>query len=162
VQLKPAVCALNADAIPILLRNLVENAMRYTPAGGSIQIALRHAQEHALLEISDSGPGIPAAMRERVFERFVRLADASQPGSGLGLSIVRQIAEMHGASISLGDGASAAACAYRFASPSHKRQCKSVKSDKFIELFVELAHYCAYCGFRRIILMIRVITTRLR
>ncbi|WP_374360089.1 ATP-binding protein [Pseudoduganella danionis] len=104
-QLEPAVCALNADAIPILLRNLVENAMRYTPAGGSIQIRCGMQQEHALLEISDSGPGIPAAMRERVFERFVRLADASQPGSGLGLSIVRQIAEMHGASISLGDGA---------------------------------------------------------
>lgn len=102
-QLESALCLLNADAMLILLRNLVENAMRYTPAGGSITLRCGMQGQQAMLEISDTGPGIPPAMRERVFERFVRLAGASQPGSGLGLSIVRQIVEMHGASITLGD-----------------------------------------------------------
>jgi len=102
-QLEFAPCLLNADAMLILLRNLLENAMRYTPAGGSITLRCGMQGQHAMLEVSDTGPGIPPAMRERVFERFVRLAGASQPGSGLGLSIVRQIVEMHGASIALTD-----------------------------------------------------------
>lgn len=105
VRLEAAPCLINPDAMLILLRNLLENAMRYTPEGGHIELRCGMQQQQAVLEISDDGPGIPAAMRERVFERFVRLADASLPGSGLGLSIVRQIVEMHGASITLGEAA---------------------------------------------------------
>jgi len=117
-QLQPAPCLLNRDAIAILLRNLVENAVRYTPAGGQITLRCGMHNGQAQLEVLDSGPGIPAALRERVFERFVRLADARQPGSGLGLSIVRQICEIHGASIELADGPDAAGLLVRIRFPA--------------------------------------------
>lgn len=117
-QLQAAPCLLNRDAILILLRNLVENAVRYTPAGGQITLRCGLQNGQALLEVLDSGPGIPAQLRERVFERFVRLADARQPGSGLGLSIVRQICEIHGASIELADGHEGAGLLVRIRFPA--------------------------------------------
>lgn len=102
--LEPARCRINREAILILAGNLIENALRYTPAGGAVSLACRATGDGIVLRVSDTGPGIPQAMRERVFERFFRLAGASQPGSGLGLSIVRRIADMHGATIELGSG----------------------------------------------------------
>lgn len=94
-------CAVNRDALLMLVRNLVDNAVRYTPVGGSIAIACREDAGRAVLEVNDTGPGIPADMHERVFERFFRLAGAHIPGSGLGLSIVRRIADLHGATVNL-------------------------------------------------------------
>lgn len=85
----------------LLVRNLVDNAVRYTPAGGRVNIRLLSAHGHIELVIEDSGPGIDAAARERVFERFHRELGTGQPGSGLGLSIVRQVAEIHHASVRL-------------------------------------------------------------
>ena len=85
----------------LLIRNLIDNALRYTPRGGHVQIGVQCLQSGCELRIEDSGPGIEAAARERVFERFHRELGSQQEGSGLGLAIVRQVAELHGAEISL-------------------------------------------------------------
>ncbi len=90
-----------------MLANLVDNAIRYTPAGGKVILRVFRV-DVPMLEVEDSGPGIPAAERERVFAPFYR-ATAAQAvnagGSGLGLTIVRDIAAMHGATVELLDGA---------------------------------------------------------
>lgn len=93
------------DALRALVRNLVDNAVRYTPRGGAVRVRCSSTAEAALLEIIDSGPGIPAAERERAFDRFYRRASAPEEGSGLGLAIVKAIAERHGARVSLADAA---------------------------------------------------------
>jgi two-component system sensor histidine kinase TctE len=87
-----------------LVDNLVDNALRYTPAGGSVTVRTTLMDGAAQLVVEDTGPGIPAAQRTRVFERFVRL-DQGTNGSGLGLAIVRDIAQVHGARVELGSGA---------------------------------------------------------
>jgi len=98
----------DAASLAMLLANLLDNALRYTPAGGRIDVAVDDDQGQAVLSVADTGPGIPAAERERVFERFHRGTSAiSAPdanGSGLGLSIVRRIADAHRATVTLGDG----------------------------------------------------------
>jgi len=99
-----APCKLHADSMRMLIRNLADNAMRYTPGPGAIAIRSGQRDGASFLEFADSGPGIPIAMEERVFERFFRLAGAQLPGSGLGLSIVERIAERHGAQVKLGPG----------------------------------------------------------
>jgi two-component system OmpR family sensor kinase/two-component system sensor histidine kinase QseC len=91
------------EALRVLVRNLVDNGVRYTPAGGWVQVRVHPAGGATLLEVVDSGPGIPAAERERAFDRFHRRASAPEGGSGLGLAIVRAIAERHGAGVQLGD-----------------------------------------------------------
>ena len=89
----------------MLIRNLVDNAIRYTPAGGSVRVRVAVANGRSNLNVSDSGPGIPAADREAVLRRFHRLNRGEQPtGSGLGLAIVARIAELHGAGIDLAAG----------------------------------------------------------
>lgn len=104
VDLQPAPCLLEPDSLRMLVRNLVDNATRYTPAPGIIRIACGQQDGVSFLRVKDTGPGIAAELRERVFERFVRLAGAQVHGSGLGLSIVRRIADSHQASITLGEG----------------------------------------------------------
>ncbi|MEY2631897.1 MAG: hypothetical protein RIR00_551 [Pseudomonadota bacterium] len=88
-----------ADWLRVLLRNLLDNALRYTPPGGRLQLSL----DGRGLTLRDSGPGIPAAARAAALQRFNRLGDNSTPGSGLGLSIVARIAELHQARLRLGD-----------------------------------------------------------
>lgn len=86
-----------------LLDNLLDNAIRYTPAGGHITV--RVGGGHRIwLQVEDDGPGIPADQRERVFERFQRIPGNPQPGSGLGLAIVREVAARHAADVDIGDG----------------------------------------------------------
>ncbi len=86
--------------------NLVDNAIKYTPTGGHIVLGLKRTGEAVDLWVADTGPGIPADQRERVFDRFHRLESSrSTPGSGLGLSLVRAVARLHGASIRLTDNA---------------------------------------------------------
>ena len=94
--------------LPLLLRelasNLVDNAIRYTPAGGRIGVSVLQGDGgHAVLTVVDDGPGIAAAERERVFDRFYRIDGSSGDGAGLGLAIVAQIAERHGARVGLDD-----------------------------------------------------------
>ena len=100
----PAACVTgNAEALRTLLDNLVGNAVRYTPAAGRIDVSCGSSGEHAWLEVVDNGPGIPAAERERVFDRFYRRSEQDATGSGLGLAIVRAIADKHRATILLTD-----------------------------------------------------------
>jgi two-component system, OmpR family, sensor kinase len=90
------------EPLRLILRNLLDNAIKYTPAGGRIDIALGRDADGVWLAVDDSGPGIPEAERERVFDRFYRLAGTDTPGSGLGLAIVKTVAERLGAKVSLG------------------------------------------------------------
>lgn len=91
------------SALAVLARNLVDNAIRYTPGGGQVHLSWQPEGSGALLRVDDSGPGIAPSDRERVFDRFVRGASAGEtPGSGLGLAIVRSIAQRHRAALQLG------------------------------------------------------------
>ncbi len=92
-----------AEALRMLLRNLLDNAVKYTPASGQVDVSLQAQQGQPVLTIEDSGPGIAAEDRARVFDRFFRASVApAESGSGLGLSIVKVIAERHGATLTLG------------------------------------------------------------
>jgi len=91
-----------AEWLRILIRNLVDNAVRYTPDGGQVYVRVTRTNSQIEFSVSDSGPGIPVEQRESVLRRFHRLHQGSQPGSGLGLAIVARIAELHGASLRLG------------------------------------------------------------
>lgn len=91
----------NATAIGILIRNLIDNAIRYTPNDGWVKVDIRENEKQVVLVVTDSGPGIPPELRERVFERFYRILGNKSPGSGLGLGIVQQIAHLHGAEVIL-------------------------------------------------------------
>src|SRR5206468_2305580 len=89
-------------SLAILLSNLLDNALRYTPEGGKIDVALDNDDHRAVLTVADTGSGIPVEERARVFDRFFRGSDNREPGSGLGLSIVKRIADAHHAAIELG------------------------------------------------------------
>jgi signal transduction histidine kinase len=93
----------DAEALRILVRNLVDNAVRYSPPQGAVQVRCRNTDAGAVLEVIDAGPGIAPADRERVFDRFYRRAAAQESGTGLGLAIVKAIAERHGAQVVLDD-----------------------------------------------------------
>ena len=87
-----------------LIDNLIDNALRYTPAHGTVTVSCRREAGGGMLLVEDSGPGIPPAKRDAVFSRYVRLDDKTT-GTGLGLAIVRDIATAHGAVVSISDGA---------------------------------------------------------
>jgi len=92
----------NRQLLAQLITNLIENTLKYVPAGGAVAVAVSHAAEHVLLEISDNGPGISAEYRARAVHPFVRLSQANPTqSSGLGLSLVAAIARLHGARLSL-------------------------------------------------------------
>jgi signal transduction histidine kinase len=99
----PVTVSGQAEGLRILVGNLVDNALRYTPAGGRVDVSLQLSESTARLTVSDTGPGIPPAERERVFDRFYRISGAEIPGSGLGLAIVRQVVELHGGNVDLAD-----------------------------------------------------------
>ncbi|MBE0623983.1 MAG: sensor histidine kinase N-terminal domain-containing protein [Burkholderiales bacterium] len=94
----------HAGLIAILLRNLIDNAIRYSSEGGSVHVRAARAGAAAVLTVTDQGPGIPAAERDKVGQRFYRVLGTEEFGSGLGLSIVKRIAELHGAGFGLGEG----------------------------------------------------------
>jgi two-component system sensor histidine kinase QseC len=94
-------------ALETLLQNLLDNACKYTPTGSTVRVSVREQESRVILQVQDSGPGIPADQRDRVFDRFYRLGGDQHAsgviGCGLGLSIVRHVAELHHATISLGE-----------------------------------------------------------
>jgi two-component system OmpR family sensor kinase len=98
------------EALRTLLRNLVDNAVRYSAAGGRVDVSVEAVPAAsgggARLAVTDEGPGIAPEDRARVFDRFYRRAGTAPPGSGLGLAIVKAIADAHGASVALSDPAS--------------------------------------------------------
>jgi two-component system sensor histidine kinase QseC len=94
-----------ALGLSVLVRNLVDNALRYTPAGGKVVVSIEDAGEAWLLRVEDSGPGIPADERERALERFHRGLGHDATGSGLGLSIVQRVIERHDGTLQLGESA---------------------------------------------------------
>ncbi|MCX7193682.1 MAG: sensor histidine kinase N-terminal domain-containing protein [Proteobacteria bacterium] len=91
-----------------MLNNLIDNALRYTGAGGHVTVRIICEGEAVRLEVEDNGPGIPVSERERVFERFYSVLGTRQEGCGLGLAIVREIAELHHARVDLLSGAGGA------------------------------------------------------
>jgi signal transduction histidine kinase len=96
------------DGLRLLVDNLVENAIRH--GGSQVDVRLDRRDDGSLLvTVDDDGPGIPAAERARVFERFVRGGDSTSPGSGLGLALVAQQAHLHGGDVSVGDSANGGA-----------------------------------------------------
>lgn len=98
-----AIVSGNADMLAVLVRNLIDNALSYTPQGGQVNVAVRSDGESTTLRVEDNGPGLTPQLRARVTDRFFRVAGTGVQGSGLGLSIVAAIAEMHGAQFALED-----------------------------------------------------------
>lgn len=101
LRLAPATISAIESAVSSLIRNLVDNAIRYTPRGGSIVVSTTAGDGPVVLTVEDSGPGVPEAERARVFERFYRIAGSNTEGCGVGLSIVQCVAQVHLARIEL-------------------------------------------------------------
>jgi two-component system, OmpR family, sensor kinase len=97
----------DADSLRVMFNNLVDNATKYTPRGGRVDVSLHVVEGHPVVRIADSGPGIELAERDRVFDRFYRVGEGATrartdvAGSGLGLAIVRRIATQHHAAVTL-------------------------------------------------------------
>ena len=89
------------EALRVLMRNLLDNAIKYTPNGGKVDVDVRCEGDALVVSVQDSGPGIPEPDLERVLDRFYRVAGTQTTGSGLGLAIVKSIADLHGAQLVL-------------------------------------------------------------
>ena len=94
----------NALGLTSIVDNLVDNAIRYTPEGGTILVTVGLLDDQVELAVKDTGPGIAPELHERVFERFYRVPGGAADGSGLGLAIVKKLAQAYGSSIRLGQG----------------------------------------------------------
>jgi two-component system sensor histidine kinase TctE len=105
VEAQPVSIEADPALIDDLLSNLVDNALKYTPAGGSVTVSTGQNSAKIFLAVEDTGPGIPEAERQRVRQRFYRLPNSPGHGSGLGLAIVDEIAELYGASMAITSGA---------------------------------------------------------
>jgi signal transduction histidine kinase len=105
VELAPGLSAPgNRHLLSQALANLVDNAIKYTPPGGEVAVALSQGPDGPTLSVQDTGPGVPPESRDKVLERFHRLESSrNAPGSGLGLSLVAAVAKLHGVSLTLTD-----------------------------------------------------------
>ena len=106
--LEPAATIMgDGDALGTLLANLVANALCYTPAGGKVDVSCGIDAGRVWLEVADNGPGVPAAERDKVFQRFYRVeaSRSGHPGNGLGLSLVQAVINLHGGGVQLRDNA---------------------------------------------------------
>jgi signal transduction histidine kinase len=104
VSAEPAVVSGARDELHRLVLNLIENAVKHTPPGTHIRASTLTDGDDAVLIVEDDGPGIPPALEQRVFERFVRSGRDGARGSGLGLAIVQAVTESHGGSVTLEHG----------------------------------------------------------
>jgi signal transduction histidine kinase len=98
----------DVDEMGILIRNLIDNALRHGRADGTVEVTCGHVVRddgtHPMLEVSDDGPGVPERERAAIFDRFYRAQGSVVRGSGIGLSLVARIAELHEATIETGAG----------------------------------------------------------
>ncbi|MCT9810361.1 sensor histidine kinase N-terminal domain-containing protein [Acidovorax sp. Be4] len=108
LEVEPASVWGHAWLLRELWSNLVDNALKYTPEGGRVTLRCGVGEGGAFLEVEDDGPGVPEAERERILQRFYRVPGASGEGSGLGLSIADEIAQLHQARLVLGEGSGGA------------------------------------------------------
>jgi signal transduction histidine kinase len=123
VALEPAIVRGDPELLTQLLANLVENAIRHTPSGTGIRIALAHSPSGVRMVVADNGPGVPAGERDRIFRRLYRLERSrTSPGSGLGLSLVAAIVALHGARVAVEDNAPGLRIVIDFATPEDPRQ----------------------------------------
>lgn len=104
-DLAPARVPGDASLLEDLLDNLVDNALKYTPAGGRVTVAAGRDGERAFVAVEDTGPGIPADERQRVRQRYYRVPDSPGQGGGLGLAIVEEVAKLHDAMLRIDEGA---------------------------------------------------------
>ncbi len=109
----------NDTAIGILIRNVVDNAIRYTPPHGEVRVRVIATNNQIIFRVIDTGPGIPVELRERVFERFYRILGTKASGSGLGLAIVSQITALHHAAILLSTPANGIGLQFDVAFPKY-------------------------------------------
>jgi two-component system sensor histidine kinase QseC len=93
------------ESLVSMIDNLINNAIKYSPPGSTVVVHVTREGTQALLTVADEGPGIPPALRERVFDRFFRNPDQNQSGSGLGLAIVKSVVDRHGGEVALGETA---------------------------------------------------------
>ncbi len=107
-DLQPATVVADPSLLDDMLSNLVDNALKYTPAGGTVTVTTGERGGKAFVAVEDSGPGIPESERERVKQRFYRLPNSPGHGSGLGLAIVTEVAGLYGASLVIESGAGGA------------------------------------------------------
>ena len=104
--------------LEVLFRNLIDNAVRYSPSGKVVRVGAERAGESVVVTVTDEGPGVPAEEREKLGRRFHRLMDGHAGGSGLGLSIVKRIAQLHGGTIAFGEMAAGVGLAVRATLPA--------------------------------------------
>jgi signal transduction histidine kinase len=103
---KPVLVRGDREALRVMLSNLIDNALRYTPADGSVTVRIMRETGSVVIEVEDTGPGIAAEQRARVFDRFYRVASATaDEGSGLGLAIVKRVVDRHAGTVTLDDAA---------------------------------------------------------
>ena len=128
---QPEVVLGDPDALRTLTRNLVDNAVRYTPVGGRVDVSVEStgAPGRAVLKVVDDGPGIPAEERVRVLDRFYRRPGTSPPGSGLGMAIVKAISDAHRATLELGAGPEGRGLAVSVTFPDSKIPTESVRQS---------------------------------
>lgn len=110
----------NDTAVGILIRNIVDNAIRYTPVGGEVNISIVNTPDQVIFRVVDTGTGIPPELRERVFERFFRVLGTKASGSGLGLAIVSQITALHHGTIHLSSPPNGIGLQFDVAFPKHQ------------------------------------------
>jgi two-component system OmpR family sensor kinase len=120
-QLAPATLWGNDAALRLVLKNALENALRYTPRGGEVTVRIAADGEDTLIEVLDTGPGIAQAERERVFAPFYRIAGSEGEGSGLGLAIAQDAAARLGGRISLHDRTDRSGTVFRYRQESAGR-----------------------------------------
>ena len=117
VSARPASIDGMEDAIRLMITNLTDNAVRYTPEGGRIEISTTTESGLSVVRVSDSGPGIAPEERERVFDRFYRALGTKTSGTGLGLAIVKRIVDIHHGTISIEEGLDGCGTTFRLAFP---------------------------------------------
>ena len=101
-QKNPNACIVGHElTLGLLFTNLIDNAVSYTYPNTDVNVVVRETNDHFFVDIIDHGPGIPDDLRTRVFERFFRVPGTDVQGTGLGLNIVQQIAELHQATVSV-------------------------------------------------------------